>query len=128
MFKNIFKLGVAGIVGLSIAMVAKENASADYATNSRNVTPMHQTVLETGWRSSCESNFVIQNLGEEVAKVKITLGKDGKIQDTIQRWDKRGYDLTSILSFSKQLGKTVNIDDVALIENMSKDSRLSFNC
>ena len=128
MSKKILKLGIAGIIGMSIAMSAPINASADYPTMSRNVTPMNQIVLEPGWRSSCDANFVLENLGNNPAEVKITLGKDGQLNDTIHRWDKRGYDLISSLSFAKQLGKTVDIDDVAMIENRSKDSRVSVHC
>ena len=45
--------------------------------------------------------------------------RDGKIIDIINPWGKRGYNLVEKLvekiSFEKQLGKTVDIDDVALI-------------
>jgi len=128
MYKKILKLGIAGIMGMGMAMSAPINASAEYPTMSRNVTPMNQIVLEPGWRSSCDANFVLENLGEKPAEVKITLGKDGLLNDTIHRWDKRGYDLISSLSFAKQLGKTVDIDDVAMIENRSADSRVSVHC
>ena len=103
-------------------------AGADYPSMSRNVTPMNQTVLEPGWRSSCNSNFVIENLGEKPAEIRITMGKDGIIRDKVDRWDKRGYNLVRSISFAKQLGKTVDIDDVAMIKNMSKDSKVSLNC
>lgn len=128
MYRNMLKLGIAGIIGMSMAMAAPINASADYPAMSRNVTPMNQVVLEPGWRSSCNANFVLENLGKSPAEVRITLGKDGRLQDTIHRWDKRGYDLISSLSFAKQLGKTVDVDDVAIIENLSKDSRVSIHC
>ena len=128
MLKKTLKLGMAGIIGLSIAMAAPIHASADYPSMSRSVTRMNQIVLQPGWKSSCDTNFVLENLGKNPAKVKITMGKDGQLNDTINRWDKRGYDLISNLSFAKQLGKTVDIDDVAMIENRSKDSRVSVHC
>jgi hypothetical protein len=128
MFKNIYKMGVAGIIGMSLALTVPIHATADYPDMSKNVTPLNQTVLEPGWRSSCDSSFVIENLGDDWVEVKIILGKDGTIQDTIQKWDKRGYDLKYNLSFAKQLGKTVDIDDVAIIENLSKDSKVSVYC
>ncbi|MDA0692834.1 MAG: hypothetical protein O3A78_04670 [Nitrospinae bacterium] len=128
MFKNICKLGLAGIAGVSIALAAPVKAGADYPTKSRNATPMNQTILEPGWRSSCDTSFVVENLGDDWVEVKITMGKDGIIKDSIQNWDKRGYDLRYNLSFSKQLGKSVNIDDVAIIENLSKDSKINVHC
>jgi hypothetical protein len=33
-------------------------AEPNYPTMARNVTPVHQIVLETGWRSTCNSKFV----------------------------------------------------------------------
>jgi len=116
------------LIAASILTSTPIKAEADYPSMSRNVTPIHQIVLEPGWRSSCDSNFVIENLGNNPAEIQITLGKDGKIMDRISQWDKRGYDLIRSLSFAKQLGKTVDIDDVAMIKNMSKDSKVSIHC
>ena len=128
MFNKLVKLGIAGIVGFTLSMAVPIHAADDTGYGSRNTTPMNQIVLEPGWRSSCNSNFVVENLGENPAVIQITLGKDGRIEDRIHRWDKRGYDLIQSLSFAKQLGKTVDIDDVAIIKNMSKDSKVSIHC
>jgi hypothetical protein len=56
------------------------------------------------------------------------MSKDGKITDRISQWNKRGYDMVSSISFAKQLGKTVDIADVAMIKKMSNDSRVSIHC
>jgi hypothetical protein len=128
MFKNIVKLGLAGILGMCMAMTVPMNATADYSDGSRNMTPLNQTILEPGWRSSCDTSFVVENLGDDWVEVKIIMGKDGIIKDSIQNWDKRGYDLRYNLSFAKQLGKTVDIDDVAIVENVSKNSKISVHC
>ena len=128
MFKNIYKLGLAGIMGMGLALVAPINATADYPDMNRSMTPLNQTFPEPGWRSSCNSSFVVENMGDDWVEVKIILGKDGSIQDSIQKWDKRGYDLKYNLSFAKQLGKTINIDDVAIIENMNEDSKINLHC
>ena len=128
MYKNIYKLGLAGIIGMGLALSAPINATADYPDMNRNMTSLNQTILEPGWRSSCDSSFVVENLGDDWVEVKIIMGKDGTIQDSIQKWDKRGYDLKYNLSFAKQLGKTVDIDDVAIIENLSKDSNVNVHC
>ena len=113
---------------MGLALTTPINATADYPDTNRNMTPLNETILEPGWRSSCDSSFVVENLGDDWVEVKIIMGKDGTIQDSIQKWDKRGYDLKYNLSFAKQLGKTVDIDDVAIIENLSKDSKISTNC
>jgi hypothetical protein len=116
------------MVAVSILISSPLFAEPNYPTMARNVTPIHQLVLEPGWRSTCNSNFVLENLGDNPAEIEITMGKDGKITDRISQWNKRGYDLISSLSFAKKLGKTVDIDDVAMIKNMSKDSRVSIHC
>ncbi|MEK9630109.1 MAG: hypothetical protein VW455_13950 [Nitrospinota bacterium] len=128
MFNKLVKLGIAGIVGITLSMAAPIHAADGTGYASRNITPMNQIVLEPGWRSSCSSNFVVENLGEHPAVIQITMGRDGMIEDRIHQWDKRGYDLVQSLSFAKQLGKTVDIDDVAMIKNLSKDSKVSIHC
>ena len=127
MIKKLMGLGIAAALGLSTTTTTIY-AGADYPSMTRNATPMHQIVLQPGWRSSCSSDFVVQNLSKNMAQIEITLGKDGKIKDVIYQWDKRGYELIPSLSFAKQLGKTVDIDDVAMIKNTSKNSKVSVHC
>ncbi len=128
MLKNAYKLGIAGLVGIGLAVAQPAQVQADYSEAETGMTPMNRIVLEPGWRSSCDSSFVVENLGNRPAQIKVRMGVDGELKDTIQKWSKRGYDLIYNLSFAKQLGKTVNIDDVALIENLSKNSRVSVHC
>ena len=127
MFKKLIGLGIAAALGLSITTTTIY-AGADYPSMTRNATPMNQIILEPGWRSSCSSDFVVQNLSKDMAQIEITLGKDGKIKDVIYQWDKRGYELIPSLHFAKQLGKTVDIDDVAMIKNTSQKSKVSVHC
>ncbi len=128
MNKKFIMIIVAATLGIGMATAKTIYAGADYPSMTREATPMHQIVLEPGWRSSCSTDFVIQNLGKDMAEIEITLGKDGKIKDMIYQWDKRGYELIPSLSFAKQLGKTVDIDDVAMIKNNSKTSKVSVHC
>lgn len=124
MLKKIVKLGLAGILGMGLALTVPINAAADYPDRSHNTTPVNQTILVHGWISSCDSSFFVESLGDNWVEVKIIMGKDGTIQDSIQKWNKRGYDL----KYTKQLSKTVDIDDVAIIENLSKDSNANVHC
>ena len=122
-------IGLSTVLTLVFGLGLSIDAGADYASNkTKNYTPMHQTVLKPGWRSSCNSNFVVENIGKDFARIEISLGKDGKIIDIISPWGKRGYNLVEKISFEKQLGKTVDIDDVALIKNSSDQSRISIHC
>ena len=86
------------------------------------------TVLNPGWRTSCHSNFVIENLGENPAEIQIHLGQEAYQSDSIMGNGKRLYDLRESLSFAKQLGKTVTMDDVALVTNQSENSSILIHC
>ncbi|QPJ64692.1 MAG: hypothetical protein G3M78_04515 [Candidatus Nitrohelix vancouverensis] len=111
---------------MTVSLSLATGVNAEEPIMTRNISPFQQIVLEPGWRTSCESNSVIANLGERAAKVSIRMGKDALIRDTIE--DKRGYDLISALSFAKQLGRSVDLNDVALIENHSADARVRIHC
>ncbi len=122
-------IGFAAIVGIIFGIEISADAGAAYTSNkTKNYIPIHQTVLEPGWRLSCSSNFVVENIGSNFARIEVNLGRDGKIIDIINPWGKRGYNLIEKISFEKQLGKTVDIDDVALIKNSSDNSRISIHC
>ena len=86
------------------------------------------TVLNPGWRSSCHSNFVVENLNEATAEIQIRLGQEIYKEDLIMGNGKRLYDLRKSLSFAKQLGKTVTMDDVALVTNQSDNSSVRIYC
>ena len=126
---RIIEIGLIAVIAICLGMVASVYAGADYPkSKTRKYSPMYQIILEPGWRLSCSSNFVIENIDKNFALIEITLGKDGKVVDSISPWDKRGYNLIEKISFSKQLGKTVDIDDVAMIKNTSNSSRVSVHC
>ena len=86
------------------------------------------TVLNPGWRTSCNSNFVVENLNENPAEIQIHLGQEAYQSDSIMGNGKRLYDLRKSLSFAKQLGKTVTMDDVALVTNHSENSSILIHC
>jgi hypothetical protein len=116
------------MVAVSILTSSPLFAEPNYPLMGRNVTPMHQKVLEPGWRSTYNSSFVVENLVDNPAEIQITMGKDGKITDRISQSNKRGYEVVSSLSFARQFCKTVDINDVVIIKNLSKDSRVSIHC
>ncbi len=109
-----------------ILFLAPAGTSANY---SKNYTPAGDVMtLQPGWISSCQNDFVIENMGEEHANVKIKLGIEEFKMESIPKWEKRSYDLRHELTLAKQLGKTVHIDDVALIKNTSGDSDVRVHC
>jgi hypothetical protein len=85
-------------------------------------------ILNPSWTISCESNFVVENLSDQEAEISISLGIEGFTEDPMTASEKRGYDLRQSLAFAKQLGKTVTMDDVALITNNSDNARVRVHC
>jgi len=127
--KRVIGIGLIVAIYICMGMIASVFAGADYpSSKTRSYTPMHQTVLEPGWMSSCSKDFVVENIDKDFALIEITIGKDGKVADSISPWGKRGYNLIEKISFLKQLGNTVDIDDVSVIKNTSNDSRISIHC
>ena len=54
-------IGLSTVLTLVFGLGLSVDAGADYASNkTKNYTPIHQTVLEPGWRMSCSSDFVIE--------------------------------------------------------------------
>ena len=128
MIKKLMGLGIAATLGLFLITAKTIYAGEDYPSMTINATLMHQIALEPGWRPSCSSDFVIANLDKKIAEIEITIGKDAKIKDVIYRWGKNRYELIPRLSFAKQLVKTVDVHDVAMIKKTSKISIASIHC
>jgi hypothetical protein len=70
----------------------------------------------------------VESMDKNFSLIDINISKDGKVLDLIIDWDKRGYNIIEKISLSKHLGNTVDIEDVALIKNMSKKSRVNMYC
>ena len=127
MFKNKKNLLIALICAATLGMPGAGTAGAD-----RNLTLYHageeDVILKPGWVTSCHTNFVLENLGDESAEVAITLGIEEFSTDRLGVWGKRNYNLRENLSFAKQLGKSVTMDDVALVRNHSASSNIRVHC
>jgi hypothetical protein len=127
--KRVTIIGLITVICSCLGMIASVYAGADYpVSKTRNITPIHQIILEPGWGSNCSSNLVVENIDKNFALIEITIGKDGKVIDAISPQDKRGHNLIERISFSIQLGRVVNIDDVAMVKITSNDSRISIHC
>lgn len=114
-----------GAILMSQTVLAKTDTT--YNPYRPNVMA-EEGILQPSWRMSCESNFVIENLGDEKAEISISLGVEGFAEDQMTASEKRGYDLRESLAFAKQLGKTVTMDDVALITNNSENAHVRVHC
>jgi hypothetical protein len=85
-------------------------------------------LLQPGWITSCQKDFIVENPSEAPATVRIDLGIEPYRIDHIDTNGKHLFELRENLSFAKQLGKTVHIDDVALVRNASDRSVVRVHC
>ncbi|MGP0628333.1 hypothetical protein ACTRW9_01345 [Nitrospina sp. 32_T5] len=90
--------------------------------------PNSTVLLKPGWVTSCQNDFVIENDSETGATVRVDLGIEKFSTDAITSNGKRLYSIRESLSFAKQLGKTVYMDDVAQVRNESKNSTVRVHC
>ena len=114
-----------GAILMSQTVLAKTDTT--YNPYRPNVMA-EEGILKPSWTMSCESNFVIENLGDEDAEISISLGIEGFTENQMTASEKRGYDIRESLAFAKQLGKTVTMDDVALITNNSENAHVRVHC
>jgi len=126
---NTLIISILTMFWAAILMSQTVLAKADSRYNPYRPNVMaEEGILKPSWTMSCESNFVIENLGDEEAEISISLGIEGFTEDQMSASEKRGYDLRESLAFAKQLGKTVTMDDVALITNTSDNARVRVHC
>lgn len=90
--------------------------------------PNSTVLLKPGWVTSCQKDFIVENLADTEATVRIDLGIERYHTDSLGTNEKRLYSLRESLSFAKQLGKTVNMDDVAQVQNASPDAPIRVHC
>ncbi len=102
-------------------------AGAGYS--QRNFTSVDEPItLRSGWVSSCQGDFVVENMGNDQARILIQLGIEEFKTEVIPKWEKRAYDLRHDLTLAKQLGKSVHINDVAQVKNISEESEVKIYC
>ncbi|MCF8721437.1 hypothetical protein [Nitrospina gracilis] len=90
--------------------------------------PNSTVLLKPGWVTSCQNDFIIENSSSTRARVQVDLGIEKFRTDSITSNGKRLYSMRESLSFAKQLGKTVHMDDVALVRNESKEAAVRVHC
>lgn len=93
-----------------------------------NVSTPEALILNPGMTSSCQHDFVIENLDVTDVEFKITLGNEEWIQDRINAKESKAYGLQGSLSQAKQEGRNVFSDDVATISNSDASARIRLHC
>ncbi|GJL77620.1 MAG: hypothetical protein NPINA01_06090 [Nitrospinaceae bacterium] len=85
-------------------------------------------ILNPGMASSCQNDFVIENLDQDEAELKLVLGNEEYIQDQIGGKEAKAYGLQNSLSSAMIKGKSVEQDDVAIIFNVGQNSKIRLHC
>ena len=77
------------------------------------------------------SEFFLELFSEEIPANLQKKARNNLLQIFKDFFEKKNISFNNLvekISFEKQLGKTVNIDDVALIKNSSENLRISIHC
>jgi len=85
-------------------------------------------LLKPGWVTSCQKDFIIENPSNVPATVRIDLGIEPYRTERIEQNGRQLFELRPNLSFAKQRGKTVHMDDVALVRNAGDSSPVRVHC
>lgn len=85
-------------------------------------------ILNPGMHSSCQNDFVIENLEGSEVELKITLGNEEWMKDRINAMEAKAYGLQANLSQAKLEGRQVFSDDVATIFNGDQTAKIRLHC
>ncbi len=75
--------------------------------------------VQPGSAATCDKNFVVENPANQEAEIELILGNQQFTRERISANETKSYNLKENLSKAKMQGKPVNIDDHALILNIS---------
>jgi hypothetical protein len=107
------------IAVLSFGAAAAEMSVRDMDSGSLILTP--------GMVSSCQNDFIVENLDKDSAEIKIVLGNEEYANDKIESRDAKAYGLTFSLADAKMKGKSVQMNDVASILNTG-EAKVKLHC
>lgn len=85
-------------------------------------------ILNPGMASSCQNDFIVENIGDELAELKLVLGNEDFMNDRILKNDAKAYGLMNSISMANMQGKNVSMDDVATIFNIGDNARIKVHC
>lgn len=85
-------------------------------------------ILGPGMASSCQNDFIVENLNESEAEFKIVLGNEEFKKDWLKAMESKAYGLQGSLSQAHLEGKNVSSGDVATIFNTDQNARFRLHC
>jgi hypothetical protein len=85
----------------------------------------NQTILQPGTMTNCYDDFTVENMGKEVAEVRIVRGDgDNRDIDQIPAGDKRGY----TLQYPTGASEGNWVDEVRIVNSTAGNSKLKVHC
>lgn len=115
MRKNKVPLYFAAV--FAITVFAFNPAAAEMSLKTMDTSAL---ILTPGMVSSCQNDFVVENLDGDSAEIKIILGNEDYADDMIKSKTAKAYGLTHSLAEAKMKGKSVQMNDVATVSNTGK--------
>ncbi len=106
------------------AMMVYMSSIAEGRESETTSTP-EAFILEPGMSSGCQNDFVIENLSESEAELKITLGDEDWITNRIKSRESKAYSLEGA---QRPLDDKNVFDDVATVFNTDKNARFKMYC
>lgn len=85
-------------------------------------------ILGPGMASSCQNDFIVENLDASEVELKIVLGNEDFKTDWLKAMESKAYGLQGSLSQAHLEGKNVSSGDVATIFNADTSTRVRLHC
>lgn len=116
------------VVGLFVVMGFVFNQAEARESMSQGTSSPEAIILGPGMASSCQNDFVVQNLNEGDAELKIVLGSEEFKTDWLKAMESKAYGLQGSLSQASLEGKKVSSNDVATVVNINENAKIRLFC
>jgi hypothetical protein len=95
------------------------------------VEPMesNQVVLQPGTTTYCNKDFMVENMGKEMAEVRVIRGNgDNYAIDQIPSGGKRGYKLQDRSVFATDANSGNRVDEARIVNSTLGEANLKIHC
>lgn len=115
------------VIGFLIMGFVFDQAEARESMSTETSSP-EAIILGPGMASSCQNDFVVQNMNEGDAELKIVLGNEEFKTDWLKAMESKAYGLQGSLSQASLEGKKVSSTDVATVVNIDQNAQIRVFC
>ena len=117
-----FAFALFAIIGYAFNPVEARESLSDSASSPE------AAILDPGTVSSCQNDFVVENMDQSEAELKIVLGNEEFITERFKAREFKAYGIQGSLSQALLEGKRVSMSDWATIFNTDKSARVRLHC